>query len=127
MYTLITIFYASLLAMTAMILLKRREVRTGKPSVVSRIGADTDHLFQAVFSLGSKAFSYLNKHTFIAIGHWIAFHILKHIRSVYVDLKHRFISNPQGKKLIDAVRGRGEVSDHGASFYLRRIAPEDNK
>jgi hypothetical protein len=113
--------------MAAMILLKRHEVKTGKPSLISRIGSGTDHVFQAVFSAVGSALSYINKHTFTAIAHVVAFYILKHIRMVYVEVKHRFITNPQGKKLIDAVRGRGEVSDHGASFYLRRIAPEDNK
>jgi hypothetical protein len=125
LYTLITIFYASLLAITAMLLLKRHEVKTGKESIVSRIGSGTDHVFQAMFSSVSKGFSYINRHTFIALAHLIAFHILKNVRKVYIELKHRFISNPQGKKLIDAVRGRGEVTDHGASFYLRRISPED--
>ncbi len=113
--------------MAAMILLKRREVMTGKPSIVSRIGSDTDHIFHAIFSAVGKALSYINKHTFAALAHLVAVFILKHVRNVYVHFKHRFISNPQGKKLIDAVRGRGEVTDHGASFYLRRIAPEDNK
>ncbi|MDB5238707.1 MAG: hypothetical protein JWO00_42 [Candidatus Parcubacteria bacterium] len=111
--------------MAAMILLKRREVMTGKPSIVSRIGSNTDHIFHALFTSVGKGFSYINKHTFIALAHLIAFYILKNIRHVYIELKHRFISNPQGKKLIDAVRGRGEVTDHGASFYLRRIAPKD--
>ena len=127
LYTLITIFYGSFLAMGAMILLKKREVRTGHPSLVSRIGAGTDHIFHGIFASVGKGFSYLNKHTFRAIAHLIAFYVLKNVRKVYVEIKHRFIANPQGKKLIDAVRGRGEVTDHGASFYLRRIAPEDKK
>ncbi len=127
MYTLITIFYASFLAMIAMILLKRREIATGKPSLVSRFGAGTDHVFQALFASVSRGFSYFNRHTFAALAHIAAFHALKRIRGVYVEIKHRFISNPQGKKLIDAVRGRGEIVDHGASFYLRKIAPEERK
>lgn len=122
MYTLITIFYASLLGIILMIVLKRREVLTSKASIVSRVGAGTDHLFQAVFSSVNRTVSYVNKHTFIALAHIIAFYVLKNIRLVYVELKHRFISTSSGKKLIDAVRGRGEVSDHGASFYLRRIS-----
>jgi hypothetical protein len=113
--------------MAAMVLLKRREIATGRQSVVSRVGSGTDHLFQAIFAFVSKALSYINKHTFAAIAHTVAFYILKNVRNVYVNVKHRFISNPQGKKLIDAVRGRGEVTDHGASFFLRRIAPEERK
>jgi hypothetical protein len=127
MYTLITIFYAALLGMGLMIVLKIREAKTGKPNLISRIGANTDHLFQSVFSACGHAFSYINKHTFKAIAYTAAFHILKYVRSIYVDIKDLFISNPHGKKLIDAVRGRGEVSDHGASFFLRRIAAAEER
>ncbi len=121
MYTLITIFYASLLGIVLMLLLKRREMKTGKPSVLSRLGRGTDDLFAGFFGAIRAAVSYVNKHTFIAIAHWVAYHVLLRIRNVYVEIKHRFLSNPHGKKVIDAVRGRGEVTDHGASFYLRRI------
>ena len=121
MYILIIIFYASILIMGAMILLKRREARTGHPSLLSRMGKGTDHLFQGVFSSVGRVVSYVNKHTFIAIGHIIAVQVLMRIRNVYVEIKHRAISNPHGKKILDAVRGRGEVKDHGASLYLRRI------
>ncbi len=121
MYSLITIFYISLIGSITMLLLKRHEVKTGRPTLVSRLGRGTDHIFQTVFSAIRRFVSYINKHTFIAIAHWIAFHMLKKTRNVYVEIKHRFISTPHGRKLIDAVRGRGEVKDHGASFYLRRI------
>ena len=103
-------------------LLKRHEIKTGKATIVNRIGRGTDHIFQHIFTTTRKTISYINKKTFIALAHWIAYHVLFHIRKVYVDLKHHFISNPHGKKLIDAVRGRGDVKDHGASFYLRRIS-----
>jgi preprotein translocase subunit SecG len=127
MYTLIIVFYISLLGIIGMILYKRHEVKTGKPTMVSRLGRGSDHTFQSVFGAAKKSLSYLNRHTFIALAHWIAFHILVRIRTFYVELKHRFISHPQGKKMIDAVRGRGEVKDHGASFYLRRISPDERK
>jgi hypothetical protein len=122
MYTTIGIFYGSLIVILAMILLKRREVKTGHPTMVSRLGRGSDHFFHAIFSAVGNAFSYLNKHTFVALGHWIAFHILVHIRRVYVEIKDSFLKTPQGKKMLDAVRGRGEVRNHGASFYLRRIS-----
>jgi len=124
MYATITIFYVSLLGILLMIFLKRREVLSGKPSLMSKIGAGTDHVFAAIFASIKKGASYMNRKTFVAFMHWLAFYVLKAARSVYVEAKFRFISNPQGKKLIDAVRGRGEISDHGASFFLRRIADE---
>lgn len=124
MYFLIAIFYVSLLGIISMLLWKRHEERTGKPTAVARLGRGADHKLQAIFASFKKSFSYLNRHTFIALAHWIAFHILLRVRTFYVELKHRFISHPQGRKMIDAVRGRGEVKDHGASFFLRRISPD---
>ena len=105
-----------------MLLLKRYESKSGKPTIISRLGRRSDNFFHIIFSSINALFSYINKHTAIAFGHWVAFHILVHIRRVYVEIKARFISHPQGKKMIDAVRGRGNVSKEGASFFLRRIA-----
>ncbi len=124
MYILISIFYISILGMAAMILLKRREVVTGRQSVVSRVGAGSDHIFQAVFSGARKALSYCNRRTFTALAHWVAYHVLFYVRKIYVEIKDQFIATPHGKKLIDAVRGRGEIKDHGASFFLRRISAD---
>ena len=122
MYTLITLFYISIVGIMVMLLLKRREVKTGHPSIISRLGRGSDNFFHAIFGGFKKFFSYINKHTFVAIAHWMAFHTLKQTRNVYVEMKSRALQNPHGKKMLDAVRGRGEVKDHGASFYLRRIS-----
>jgi hypothetical protein len=124
MYALITIFYVSLLAMIAMVAFKRHEALTGVPSFVSKVGAGSDHVFQAAYSTVRHGLSYINRRTFIALVQWLAFHVLKFFRTLYVEIKHRFISTDHGKKLIDAVRGRGEVSTHGASFFLRNIAAD---
>jgi hypothetical protein len=121
MYFLITIFYLSFFGIIIMILFKRHEVKTAKPSIISRLGQGSDHIFHALFSGVGRVISYINKHTFIAIAQWVTFHILVRVRKVYVEIKHHTISNPHGKRMIDAVRGRGEVKDHGASFYLRKI------
>jgi preprotein translocase subunit SecG len=125
MYTLIIIFYASFLGIITMLLLKRREVKTGKRSILSRMGAGADRLFNAIFGAVKQGFSYFNKHTFIAISQWIAFHVLLRIRNIYVELKHRALVNPHTRKVIDAVRGRGEVRKEGVSLYLRRISTEE--
>lgn len=122
MYTLITIFYISLLAIILMVVFKRHEIKTGKQSIFSRLGQGSDHVFHAIFSGTRKGISYINKHTFIAVAQWITFHILVRVRKVYVEVKHKALENPHGKSMIDAVRGRGEVKNHGASFYLRKIA-----
>ncbi len=125
MYTLIAIFYVSIVAIAGMILNKRYEVKTGKPTLVSAIGRGSDHIFAAAFVQVRKLVSYMNRKTFVALAQWVAFHLLLRTRKVYVEVKHRFISTPHGKKLIDAVRGRGEVNHHGASFYLRRISQKE--
>jgi len=127
MYTLISIFYISLLGMIIMVLFKRHEVKTDKPSLISRLGQGSDHVFHALFGAVGKGISYINKHTFIAVAQWMTFHVLVRVRKVYVEVKHQALANPHGKKMIDAVRGRGEVRDHGASFYLRKIAEKGNK
>ena len=122
MYTIIGIFYFSLVIMLLMIVLKRGEVKSGHPSIVSRLGRGSDQFFHQIFSAVSTALSYINKHTLVALGHWMVFHVLVHIRRVYVEIKAMFLATPQGKKMLDAVRCRGEVKNHGASFYLRRIS-----
>ena len=125
MYTLITLFYISLFGIIVMILTKSRELKTGKPSIFSSMGKGSDTFFQKIFNLIQKGISYINKHTFIALAQWITFHVLVRIRKIYVEIKHKALMNPHGKKMIDAVRGRGEIRDHGASFYLRKIAQKD--
>ena len=110
-----------------MILLKRREVYSGHQSIVSKIGSGSDHFFHAIFSRIHRFISYINKHTFIALAQWVIFHVLLRMRKVYVEIKHHAVNNPHGKKMIDAVRGRGEVKNHGASFYLRRISQDKGK
>ncbi len=122
MITLITIFYISLICMILMLLMKRREIMTGKQSIFSKIGANSDHIFNSVYMKARNILSYVNKHTFVALANWIAYHILLRVRKIYVEIKSKFLENPHGKKLIDAVRGRGDVKNHGASFYLRRIS-----
>ena len=122
MYILIALFYVSLCALLLMLALKKHEQKTGHPSLVSRIGSGTDHIFHAIFSRVGTWISYINRRTFIVIGQLVAFHALLGIRNVYVEIKHRTLQNHHGRKILDAVRGRGEVNKHGASLYLRRIS-----
>ncbi len=127
MYTTIIIFYIALAGVIGMILLKRREVLSGHESFVSKLGQGSDHIFAAFFHGVGRGVSYINKHTFIALAQWVAFHILVHIRTLYVEIKHLWLKNTHTKKVLDMVRGKGEVSKNGASFYLRRISGEDEK
>jgi len=125
MFTLIIIFYVSLLGLIAMLLFKRHEIKYGHPTVVSRLGRGSDDLFHSMFGAIHRTYAFFNKQNYIKILQWVAYHILLRTRKVYVDIKHEVLSNPHGKKVIDAVRGRGEVKAGGGSVYLRRIS--DNK
>ncbi len=122
MYITVSIFYVSFLTLIIMIVLKRQESRTGKASILSRLGRGADHFFDSIFSSADRTISYINRHTFIVIGQHVAFHLLLRIRKIYVEIKHRTLENPHGRKILDAVRGRGEVKKHGASLYLKRIS-----
>ncbi|MFA6315031.1 MAG: hypothetical protein WC648_01515 [Candidatus Paceibacterota bacterium] len=121
MYSIITIFYISLIGIILMILLKRREIKSGRPSLVARLGKGTDHAFHKLFSGVRRAIAYLNRKTFITLAQWLAFHVLLRIRKIYVEGKDKALANPHSRKVIDAVRGRADIKHHGASFYLRRI------
>ncbi len=121
-YAVIAAFYAALIGIIAMILLKRREIISGRAGVVSRLGRGSDHFFHSIFSTIKRGLSYLNKKTFIAIVQWIAFHVLVRANNVFMALKERALANPHSRKVIDAVRGRADIKYEGASFYLRRIA-----
>jgi hypothetical protein len=105
-----------------MILLKRHEIDKNKTSLTSRFAKSLEHTLGQTFDRIQSIFRMLNKKTLIALVQFITFHVLYRIRKVYVEIKHRTLRNPHGKKMIDAVRGRGEVKNHGASFFLRRIS-----
>lgn len=120
----IIVFYIALFGILIMIWGKSREISKGKISFFSRIGTTSDHFFKRSFFAIKKTVGYFNRKTFIALTQWIAFHILLRIRKVYVELKHKALMNPHSRKVVDAVRGRGNIQNHGASFYLRRIASD---
>ena len=105
-----------------MIMLKRGEIKTGRQTIISRAGKKSDHAFSVTYTTTRKFVSYFNRRTFILISQWIAYHVLYHVRKVYVEVKHAALMNPHSKKVIDAVRGRGTIQSHGVSFYLRRIS-----
>ena len=121
MYILVASFYISLLGIVSMIILKRFELRSANTNSTANV-SNLEIRLQNIYNSISKSFKMLNKKTFIALAQYITFHILYRIRKVYVELKHRALMNPHGKRMIDAIRGRGEINKHGASFYLRRIS-----
>lgn len=119
MFILISTFYISLAGIISMILLKRRELKKDNPSSDN---SAIEHALSKFFKRIQYSLKLINRKTFVALIQFITFHILFRIRKIYVEIKHRTLLNPHGKRMIDAVRGRGEVKNHGASFYLRRIS-----
>ena len=122
MYILISIFYISLLGIISMILIKRAEMKNGDLSIADKLESSVEVVLGKIYTKVSNYYKMLNRRTFIALAQFLTFHILLRIRNVYVELKHQTLQNPHGKRMIDAIRGRGEVKNHGASFYLRRIS-----
>lgn len=121
MYILVASFYISLLGIISMIVLKRFELRSANTNSSANVSSLEIRL-QNIYNSINRSLKMLNRKTFIALAQYITFHILYRIRKVYVELKHRALMNPHGKRMIDAIRGRGEINKHGASFYLRRIS-----
>lgn len=122
MYILISIFYISLLGIISMILIKRAEMKNGDISLADKIESSVEVTLSKVYARILVFFKLFNRHTFVALAQFMTFHVLLRIRNIYVEIKHRTLQNPHGKRMIDAIRGRGEVKNHGASFYLRRIS-----
>ena len=126
MDTTIIIFAIALIGIIGMIILKRAELTSGKKYFLSRLGENTDHIVHAAYDRVYRFFSHLNKNNFISSIQWVAYHVLSWIRGGYIWIRNHAHSHPHSKKVLDMVRGRGEVKRGAASFYLKRIA-EDPK
>lgn len=121
----IIVFLVALLGIIIMIVLKAFELRSGKKSLLSRIGEGTDHIVHAVYDNVKFCVNHINVHNLIVLMQWIAVHVLSSLRSMYIWLYHLAHRHPHSKKVIDMVRGKGEVdSNGGSSFYLKQISRE---
>ena len=105
-----------------MILIKRAEIKRATVQTSTESVSNIEKKLEKIYHSTAQYFRMINKRTFIALVQYITYHVLYRIRKIYVEIKHRTLLNPHGKKMIDAVRGRGEIKNHGASFYLRRIS-----
>lgn len=121
----IIFFFVSLAFIITMVVIKSMEIQKGKKYFFSRLAEKTDHLFQKVYTAIKDAISYVNKHNLIALLQIIAYHILSWIRKGYLKVHAKAHAHPHSKKVIDMVKGKGEVHKGGASFYLKRISEEN--
>lgn len=115
-------FYISFAGIVAMISYKAAELNSGRKMFLSRWADKTNHIVHNVYAKVKLYISYINKKSGVALLQWIAYHILSWAREAYILLHRRAHAHPPSKKVIDMVRGRGEVKKNtGASVYLKRI------
>lgn len=109
-----------------MISLKSFEIKSGKKYLIFKIAEKADDFVKGIYSNVIKLISYINKKSAIALIQWIAYYILSWARSIYIWAHKKAHAHPPSRRVIDMVRGRGEINKNGnTSFYLRRIAQDD--
>src|SRR3989344_1831823 len=120
-------FFASFVGSIGMISVKYFELKTGKKLWFALLVQRHDNMVHKAYSGVRKFFSYFNKHNAILFIQWIIVSILSWIRSFYIWVRAKAHAHPPSKKVIDMVRGKGNiVNNGGASFYLKKIS-EDGK
>jgi len=127
MYISMILFYISLAGIIGMMWHKSFELRNNKRSWFSLFAERFDHRVHAAYASVRTFLSYFNRKTAVALVEWMAVHILSWLRSAYIWMHRKAHAHPPSKKVIDMVRGRGEVeSKSGASFYFKRLGEESN-
>ncbi len=115
-------FYISYAGIVGMIFYKSTELSSGRKLFLSRWADTTNDKIHLVYNETRRYISYINKRSALALVQWIAYHILSWARECYIWLHKKAHAHPPSKKVIDMVRGRGEVQrNRGASVYLKRI------
>ncbi len=106
-----------------MIGFKAMELRSGKKSWISRLADKTNHIVHDYISNVKRYISYINRRSALALVQWIAYHILTWARNAYIWAYKKAHAHAPSKKVIDMVRGKGEVNRNGgSSFYLKSIS-----
>ncbi len=116
-------FYISYTAIIGMIVYKSTELNSGRKMFLSRWADKTNHKIHTVYNEIRRYISYINKRSALALVQWIAYHILSWARELYIWLHKKAHAHPPSKKVIDMVRGKGDIKRNrgGASLYLKRI------
>ena len=121
-------FYISFAGILGMMGFKALELRSGRKSWISRLADITNHIVHDYFDRIKKFISYFNRKSALALIQWIAYHVLSWARELYIWAYKKAHAHAPSKKVIDMVRGRGEVNTNGgASFYLKKISEEDEE
>src|SRR5574343_22966 len=118
-------FYVSLIAIITMISVKSKELKSGNRSFISRFADNTNHLVHDFYNSLKRIVMYINRKNAIALFQWIAYHILTWIREFYIWLRKIAHMHPPSKKVLDLVRGKGEVNKNGGSSIYLKIISDD--
>lgn len=118
-------FFISFLGIIFMIWFKSYELKVGKRLILAHLAQKTDLKIHLAYQATRTYLSYFNRKSAVALVQWMAYHILSWARSFYILIHRKAHAHPPSKKVIDMVRGRGQVErGGGASFYLKRIGSE---
>ena len=121
--TSIISFYVSFLGILGMVWVKMAEIRSGNKSWISKLADKTNHKVRDYYYSIRKFISYINRKSALALVQWIAYHILTWARNAYIWAYKKAHAHAPSKKVIDMVRGRGEINRNGgSSFYLKSIS-----
>ena len=124
--TTVILFYISFICIVGMIYLKSYEIKNSKRFWYRNFFDKVDIRIRIIIDYTKKFIALINKSNAIALIQWIAYHILSWIREAYIWLHKKARSHPPSKKVMDMVRGKGEVKKNGGvSFFLRRIVEDD--
>src|SRR3989344_9353131 len=126
--TLSISFYATFLIMLSMVGFKAMEMHSGRKSFISKLSDNTNHIVHNAYDRIIKSISYINRKSAIALIEWIACHILSGARKVYIWAYNKAHAHPPSKRVIDMVRGKGEVNRNGgSSIFLKKISEDDKE
>ncbi|MDO8430521.1 MAG: hypothetical protein Q7S72_00835 [Candidatus Taylorbacteria bacterium] len=116
-------FYLSFVGILGMLGFKALEIRSGRKSWISRLADKTDHIVHDYRDNIKRYISYINRRSALVFVQWIAYHILTWARNAYIWAYKKAHAHAPSKKVIDMVRGKGEVNRNGgSSFYLKSIS-----
>jgi hypothetical protein len=119
------IFYTAIFGLVLMVYLKARRLKLDMRSRWSHLSERVDGKIRRGFAQVMTFLSYFNRKSAAALLEWSAYHALSRIRKAYLWIHQKAHAHPKSKKIIDMVRGKGEVENMGgASLYLKRISRE---
>lgn len=118
-------FLISTFGIAGMIFLKVIELRTGKPSLMSKVSGKTNHIVRKYYNKVRRFLAYFNRRNAVLLFRFVVFHTVVFVRKSYIWSKEMIMKLKPAQHLRDMVDGKGVIKKKGAvSFFLQRIAEE---